>query len=108
MADRSDPERDRDSESRESERTRLTARVHGYVQGVGFRWFTRSKALELGLVGSATNLPAGKVEVVAEGPRPACERLLAALRSADTPGRVEHVGEQWTEPKGGLNGFVER
>ncbi|MDN5758031.1 MAG: acylphosphatase, partial [Tomitella sp.] len=31
---------------------RLTAWVHGSVQGVGFRWWTRSRALELGLVGS--------------------------------------------------------
>ncbi|MBK0867496.1 acylphosphatase [Saccharopolyspora sp. HNM0986] len=107
MTDRSDSASS-DSGNRDAGDARLTARVHGHVQGVGFRWFTRSKALELGLVGSATNLPAGKVEVVAEGPRHACEQLLAALRSAETPGRVEHVGEQWTEPKGGLDGFVER
>ena len=36
---------------------RLTAFVHGQVQGVGFRWWTRARALELGLSGSATNLP---------------------------------------------------
>ena len=42
---------------------RLTAFVHGHVQGVGFRWFTRAKALELGLVGTATNLTDGRVEV---------------------------------------------
>lgn len=92
----------------DEEQTRLTAWVHGRVQGVGFRWWTRSKALELGLVGSATNLPASRVEVVAEGPRSACERLLAALRSGEAPGQVEHVAEQWAEPKGGLSGFVER
>lgn len=88
--------------------TRLTAWVHGRVQGVGFRWWTRARALELGLVGSASNLPASRVEVVAEGPREACERLLAALRSQDTPGQVDHVAEQWSEAKGGLSGFVER
>ena len=32
---------------------RLTAWVHGHVQGVGFRWWTRSRALELGLTGFA-------------------------------------------------------
>ena len=32
---------------------RLTAHVHGLVQGVGFRWWTRSRALELGLVVNA-------------------------------------------------------
>ena len=36
---------------------RLTAWVHGCVQGVGFRWWTRSRALELGLTGYASNRP---------------------------------------------------
>jgi acylphosphatase len=88
--------------------TRLTAWVHGRVQGVGFRWWTRSRALALGLVGSAGNLPDGRVEVVAEGPREHCERLLAALRSGESPGSVDQVIERWSAPRGGLSGFVER
>ncbi len=48
---------------------RLTAWVRGRVQGVGFRWWTRARALELGLAGWALNLSDGRVEVVAEGPR---------------------------------------
>lgn len=87
---------------------RLTAWVHGRVHGVGFRWWTRARALELGLVGSAANLPAGRVEVIAEGPRTSCERLLESLRSGDTPGDVDHVAEQWSQPRGGLTGFEER
>ncbi|WP_243795554.1 acylphosphatase [Saccharopolyspora gloriosae] len=94
--------------SANTEQVRLTAWVHGHVQGVGFRWWTRARALELGLVGSATNLPASRVEVVAEGPRDACQRLLTALRSTGTPGQVDHVAEQWTVPKGDRTGFVER
>lgn len=90
------------------QQVRLTAWVHGHVQGVGFRWWTRARALELGLVGSASNLPGSRVEVVAEGPRDACERLLALLRSENTPGEVEHVAERWSDTKGGLTGFVER
>jgi acylphosphatase len=88
--------------------TRLTAWVEGSVQGVGFRWWTRSRALELGLVGEARNLPDGRVVVVAEGARGACERLLAMLRGERTPGRVVRVVEQWAPARGGLSGFVER
>lgn len=87
---------------------RLTAWVHGKVQGVGFRWWTRSRALELRLVGSAKNLADGRVEVVAEGVRDHCERLLVALRSGKSPGSVDHVVERWSDPKGGLVGFGER
>jgi acylphosphatase len=78
------------------------------VQGVGFRWWVRARALELGLVGTATNLPDGRVEVVAEGPRAACEALLDALQGGATPGRVTHVGHWWGDPRGELAGFLER
>ncbi|HEX3783897.1 MAG TPA: acylphosphatase [Pseudonocardiaceae bacterium] len=87
---------------------RLTAWVHGAVQGVGFRWWTRARALELGLVGSASNLADGRVEVVAEGRRSDCVRLLDLLRSSATPGRVTSVVERWSPVKGGLRGFRER
>jgi acylphosphatase len=87
---------------------RLTAWVRGRVQGVGFRWWVRSRALELGLAGSAANLADGRVEVVAEGPRAACERLLALLRGGGTPGTVTGVSQRWTEARGDLRGFVER
>jgi acylphosphatase len=87
---------------------RLTAWARGVVQGVGFRWWVRARALELGLVGSATNLRDGRVEVVAEGCRADCERLLEHLRGPEAPGRVFGVTERWTESRGGLHGFVER
>jgi acylphosphatase len=87
---------------------RLTAWVHGRVQGVGFRWWTRRTALELGLRGWASNLADGRVEVVAEGQREDCEKLLTALRGGHTPGWVDAVVERWSEAKGNLTGFEER
>jgi acylphosphatase len=87
---------------------RLTAWVHGEVQGVGFRWWTRARALELGLAGSASNLSDGRVEVVAEGAHGDCARLLTLLRSGTAPGRVSLVVERWSPAKGGLHGFRER
>ena len=86
---------------------RVNAWVRGRVQGVGFRWWTRARALELGLAGSASNLDDGRVEVVAEGRREACEALLATLRSGAAPGHVQSVVEQWSTPRG-ESGFIER
>ncbi|MFL6118631.1 acylphosphatase [Actinophytocola sp.] len=91
-----------------SPNVRLTAWVHGHVQGVGFRWWTRSRAAELGLVGYASNLRDGRVEVVAEGARETCDKLLELLRSPGTPGRVELVVERWSDARGNVTGFVER
>lgn len=91
------------------EQVRMTAWVRGRVQGVGFRWFTRAQALAIGgLVGGARNLRDGRVEVVAEGTRERCERLLRWLREGDTPGRVDGVTEIWDTPRGGYEDFVIR
>jgi len=73
---------------------------------VGFRWWTRARALELGLAGSARNLPDGRVEVVAEGPESAMRALLDQLRGGTAPGVVSHVAERWDDPRG-MSGFVE-
>ncbi len=90
------------------DRVRLTAWVEGLVQGVGFRWWTRSRALELGLVGSASNLDDGRVVVVAEGDRAACQALLDALGGPRAPGRVDQVVARWGAARGDLRGFRER
>ena len=87
---------------------RLTAWVHGHVQGVGFRWWTRSRALELGLTGYASNRSDGRVQVVAQGQRPACEKLLDLLQNGATPGRVDKVVADWSEVDETLSGFTER
>ncbi|MFE6667055.1 acylphosphatase [Streptomyces sp. NPDC057697] len=92
-----------------NEDVRLTAWVRGRVQQVGFRWFTRANALEIGgLTGFALNLDDGRVQVVAEGRRESCRRLLDWLRSDDTPGRVDGVTEIWDTPRGGYEGFAIR
>ena len=87
---------------------RLTAWVHGHVQGVGFRWWTRSRALELGLTGYAANQTDGRVLVVAQGPRDACEQLLGLLRGGSTPGLVDTVVADLEEPGEPMSGFGER
>ncbi|WP_337060915.1 acylphosphatase [Kineococcus sp. G2] len=70
---------------------RLTAFVSGRVQGVGFRWWTRSQALELGLSGRAVNKADGRVEVVAEGPAERLQELLERL--GEQPSAHERPGE---------------
>ncbi len=87
---------------------RLTAWVHGQVQGVGFRWWTRCRALELGLTGRATNLSDGRVLVIAQGPRTPCQALLDLLRSGRTPGQVQTVFAEWSGAGASISGFTER
>jgi acylphosphatase len=78
------------------------------VQGVGFRWWTRSRATQLGLTGFAANRPGGRVQVVAQGSRDACEQLLRMLQSGKTPGRVDNVVADWSQRGEPISGFTER
>jgi acylphosphatase len=87
---------------------RLTAWVRGRVQGVGFRWWTRSRALELGLTGYVANRLDGRVLVVAQGQRDACEKLLGLLQGGATPGRVDGVVADWSQAPQEIDGFSAR
>lgn len=91
---------------------KATIFVSGMVQGVGFRWWTRSRALEFGLVGYARNLMDGRVEVCAQGPRADVERLETLLHEDPSttrrPGRVTSATTHWGEPRTDLRGFSER
>ncbi|WP_114906218.1 acylphosphatase [Ornithinimicrobium murale] len=86
--------------------------VRGRVQGVGFRWWTRARALELGLVGHARNLPDGRVEVNAQGPEDAVSALIELLGEEQSlrsrPGHVSGITVQWHQPTADLVGFRER
>jgi acylphosphatase len=90
----------------ENETSALRVLVRGRVQGVGFRFFAIEQAAALGLSGFARNLSNGAtIEVVAEGPLPALEALLATLRHGPPLARVERVDVSWAAPTGEYNGF---
>jgi len=91
-----------------SKQARLTVWVRGRVQGVGFRWWVRSLALELSLLGMAENLVDGRVKIIAEGNMDSCVALLERLEAPGTPGNVVQVTYRWDEARGGLDGFTER
>jgi len=87
---------------------RLEAIVRGRVQGVGFRWFVVRIADGLDLQGWVANERDGSVRCVAEGPRPALEGLLEALRDGPAGARVDAVDEAWTAATNGFDRFAVR
>ena len=84
---------------------RLDAVVHGYVQGVGFRYFVRRRANELGLVGWTANERDGTVRVVAEGSAAALDELTRHLHAGPPGARVERVEANRMPSVGDLRGF---
>lgn len=65
--------------------------LSGRVQGVGFRWFVQRNAERLGLRGHVSNLPDGRVEVVARGSATDLEQLSDALQRGPRMARVDSV-----------------
>ncbi|HEY2813548.1 MAG TPA: acylphosphatase [Acidimicrobiales bacterium] len=78
--------------------------VDGRVQGVWFRASADREAAILGLSGSATNLPDGRVELVVEGPADAVGRFVAWARVGPPRAVVTRL-EVHDEPPTGGRGF---
>jgi acylphosphatase len=93
------------SQSNMQEIEEMQAVVRGIVQGVGFRYFVVEKAAAQGLRGYARNESNGDVVVLAQGPRPALERLLSQLRLGPPAADVREVLISWGKPTEHVSGF---
>lgn len=82
----------------EDEFSRLHATVEGYVQGVSFRYFVVKIANSLNITGWVRNRYDGSVEVVAEGPRSALDKLLGSLRQGPPSALVTAFDHEWLPP----------
>ena len=65
--------------------------VSGRVQGVFFRASARDRARRLGLAGRASNLPDGRVEVIASGTEADLDALRRWLREGPPQAEVTSV-----------------
>jgi acylphosphatase len=83
---------------------RVHVYIRGRVQGVGFRWFVEREAHRAWVSGFVRNLPDGRVEVVAEGPKNVLEAFLSTLRRGPAGAEVHELTAQWDAPTG-LSGF---
>jgi acylphosphatase len=72
---------------------RKAVRVHGRVQGVGFRWWAQEQGRRLGLRGTVRNCTDGSVEVVIAGEVDAVSEMLKRLEEGPSASRVIRVEE---------------
>lgn len=75
-------------------------RVTGRVQGVGFRWWSRSLGIQLGISGSVRNLPDGSVAVHARGSDDLLRDLQARLTEGPPGALVRSVESIPFSPEG--------
>ena len=71
--------------------TQVGYRVTGRVQGVGYRWWAREIATELGVCGSAQNWPDGSVVVHATAPPEVLEAFETQLADGPWMAKVDRV-----------------
>jgi len=84
---------------------RVSLRIKGRVQGVGFRYSAMDEARRLGLTGWVRNTRAGDVELVAEGDRDQLHRLVTWSHGGPRGALVTDVEQQWLPYAGEFDAF---
>jgi acylphosphatase len=77
----------------------------GRVQGVGFRYTTKTVAAGFELSGVVRNLPNGQVELVVEGDPAELEAYRQALRDSGLKSFIHDEKVAWMEALGDFKGF---
>ena len=85
---------------------RKRLRIHGLVQGVFYRAWSRETAAALGLRGWVRNRADGTVEMLVAGDEAAVERMIERCREGPPSARVDRIDveESEEEPPVGFEG----
>ena len=77
----------------------------GNVQGVGFRYTVKSTATGFEVTGTVRNLPDGRVELIAEGPKDELECFRQAIRDSGLEHFIRDETITWAEAQNQFRGF---
>jgi acylphosphatase len=86
-------------------RRRMIVLYSGRVQGVGFRYTTKTVAAGFEITGAVRNLPDGRVELIAEGGHAELEEFRAAISGAGLAGLIRDEQVTWANAKNEFRGF---
>ncbi|KZF24391.1 Acylphosphatase family protein [Xylona heveae TC161] len=84
---------------------RIAFKVHGTVQGVNFRSFTKSRAESYGLTGWVKNSSDGKVIGEAQGDQHSIDKLVQDLNKGPSAAQVTKLDKESIDTKVGESGF---
>jgi acylphosphatase len=90
----------------EHAKERIHVWVKGRVQGVGFRAYVQSNALQIGVTGWVRNVGYDTVEAVAEGSAEQIARFLEMVKRGPTGSRVDEARDERGAATGEFNAFV--
>ena len=80
-------------------------RIHGKVQGVGYRFFATRVARRLGLKGKIQNNRDGTVDAVVEGERETIDEWLEELKEGPRYAEVTKIDQETKDFTGRLGDF---
>ena len=80
-------------------------KIHGKVQGVGYRFFATRIARRLGLKGYIQNLRDGSVEAAVEGEADAIAEWIEELREGPRYAEVSRIDQERREFQGKFGDF---
>ncbi len=78
-------------------KSRVHVIIYGIVQGVGYRYSTYRKALQLGITGWVKNRRDGSVEAVFEGHKDKLEEMLSWCWLGPSGAHVSDIKIEWEE-----------
>ena len=82
--------------------------ISGFVQGVGYREFVKSKARKLGLTGWVRNLSDNRVEVLAQGEQDSLKRFIKICENGPFLADVKNIAIEWQDPQEQFESFDKR
>jgi acylphosphatase len=65
--------------------------ISGFVQGVGFRWYTKDIAKQLGIKGYVKNLSDGRVEIIAQGNEDSLKNFIFELKKGQLGENISNI-----------------
>ena len=77
----------------------------GHVQGIGFRYITKTVAAGFEVNGTVRNLLDGRVELIAEGSREELEAFRVAIYNAGLSSFIRDENVNWSEAQNEFCGF---
>ena len=81
-------------------------KIHGRVQGIGFRHYMTREARKRGIAGWVRNRVDGTVEAMVQGPREAVDAIIAWANHGPPSAQVTRV--EVNEGSGEFEGFAQR
>lgn len=87
---------------------RLTLKISGMVQGIGYRYSSQAEAKKRGFTGYVRNTNDSSVELVAEGKEKDLKKFIDWCYNGVGPATVYNIEQSWSEGTGEFSDFMIR